>query len=223
MIFVFLCFGEVAAIVIYKMTNMVNGKVYIGQTVRSVEERMLEHYRHDTILVDKAIQKYGKDNFSVEVIDTAATIDELNAKEQYWIEQYDSITPNGYNQCAGGDNTMGYHHREESKQKMSEAKAESYLGEGNPFYGKEHSEESKQKMSQARKGLAHLTEEQVKKLRQSHHTVRVMNVETGEIFDSVQAAANKYGLKDTHITRVCKGKRNRTGGFHWKYVDQEDE
>ena len=120
--------------IIYKMTNKITGKVYIGQTVRELEERMQEHYRHDTIIVDKAIQKYGKDSFDVEIIDRADTIEELNQKEQFWIRHYDCITPKGYNQCFGGDNTMGYHHREESKQAMSEAKKEIYIAEGRrPF------------------------------------------------------------------------------------------
>ena len=44
------------------------------------------------------------------------------------------------------------------------------------------------------------------------------NVDTGEVFDSVKKAAEKYGLKDTHISRVCKGKRKTTGGFKWEYV-----
>ena len=45
-----------------------------------------------------------------------------------------------------------------------------------------------------------------------------MCVETQEIFNSVKEASQKYNLKATHITRVCKGKRKRTGNYHWKYV-----
>ena len=209
--------------VIYKMVNTHNGKVYIGQTVRDVDVRMKEHFRHSTIVVDKAVQKYGVDAFEIEVIDHADTIHELNEKEQYWIQHYDCIVPKGYNQCLGGDNSMGYHHKEESKEKMSVAKKASYIGDGNPFYGKTHSEESRSVMSEKRQGMAHLTDEQVANLRKSHHTVKVLNVETGEVFDSVKAAAEKYGLKDTHITRVCKGKRKRTGGFQWEYFQGDIE
>ena len=205
--------------IIYKITNNINGKVYIGQTCRSLEDRMAEHVRHNIIVVDKAIQKYGADKFTVEQIDTASDIDELNQKEQFWIQHYGSMVPNGYNQCVGGDNTVGFHHREESKQRMSLKKSEQYVGEGNPFFGKTHSEASRQKMSVARKGLAHLTADQVAKLRISHHTVKVRNVETGEVFNSVKEAAMAYGLKETHITRVCKGKRKTTGGFHWCYEE----
>lgn len=204
--------------IIYKMTNKVNGKVYIGQTTRELDERTKEHIRHNEIIVDKAIQKYGIENFTVEQIDLAENIDELNQKEMYWIEHYDCITPKGYNQCYGGNNTCGYHHKEESKQKMSIKKSQNYIGEGNPFYNKTHSEESRKKMSEARKGLKHLTEEQIKRLRESHHTVKVINVDTGEVFDSIKDAGLKYNIEPTHITRVCKGKRKTCGGYRWEYV-----
>lgn len=204
--------------IIYKMTNKVNGKVYIGQTTRRLDERTKEHIRHNKMIVDKAIQKYGIENFTVEQIDLAENINELNQKEMYWIERYDCITPKGYNQCYGGDNTCGYHHKEESKQKMSIKKSQKYIGEGNPFYNKTHSEESRKKMSEARKGLKHLTEEQIKRLRESHHTVKVINVDTGEVFDSIKDAGLKYNIEPTHITRVCKGKRKTCGGYRWEYV-----
>lgn len=64
--------------VIYKMVNTHNGKVYVGQTVRDVDVRMKEHFRHSIIVVDKAVQKYGVDAFEIEVIDHADTIHELN-------------------------------------------------------------------------------------------------------------------------------------------------
>lgn len=54
--------------VIYKMVNTHNGKVYIGQTVRDVDVRMKEHFRHSTIVVDKAVQKYGVDAFEMGVL-----------------------------------------------------------------------------------------------------------------------------------------------------------
>lgn len=204
---------------IYKMTNNINGKVYIGQTVRTLDERNKEHARHHTIIVDKAIQKYGFENFTVEQIDSASTIEELNEKEMYWIKHYDCITPKGYNQCFGGGNTCGFHHREESKKKMSEKKSDIFLGKGNPFFGKVHSSESKKKMSEKRVGMAHLTRGQVKKLRESHFNRKVRNIDTGEIFDSIKKASEKYGINETHITRVCKGRRKKTGGFRWEYVE----
>ena len=54
-----------------------------------------------------------------------------------------------------------------------------------------------------------------------HATVPVINVTTGEYFESIKKAAKKYGIPETHISRVCKGKRNHTGGCAWRYADLE--
>ena len=87
---------------IYKIINKINNKVYIGQSIRPIEQRFQRHINDainntlDTHLA-RAIRKYGKDNFSIELIDTATTQDELNSKEQYWIRFYNSIC-DGYNE-----------------------------------------------------------------------------------------------------------------------------
>lgn len=204
--------------IIYKITNNVNGKIYIGQTIRTLEERFAEHKRSKKSLISKALNKYGIENFTVEQIDAAKTIEELNELEFKYIKEYDCITPNGYNQCDGGGNTFGYHHSEKSKQKMSQNKKGKYTGAENHFYGKHHTEETRTKMKEAWTNRV-VTDEQKQNLKASHYKRQVQNVDTGKIFDSVKEAAEYYGLKDTHISRVCKGKRNKTGGFRWKYVD----
>ena len=206
---------------IYKIENKKNGKIYIGKTTRTTKERMTEHRRRSESVIDKAIKKYGIENFSVEVIDEATTAEELDVKEIYWVEHYQSMIPNGYNQCYGGKTSVGFHHRAESKAKMSNAKKDAYNGPNNPFYGKKHSDESKKKMSQKRKNMAHLTDEQIKHVRESHHVKKVRNIETQEVFSSIKEAAEKHNIPPTHITRVCKGKRKSTGGYHWEYADEE--
>lgn len=87
---------------IYKITNTVNNKVYIGQSIRPIEQRFKRHINDalnhvkDTHFC-RAICKYGKDSFIVEEIDTAESQEELSKKEQYWIQYYDSVN-NGYNE-----------------------------------------------------------------------------------------------------------------------------
>lgn len=88
---------------IYKITNKINGKSYIGQS-NNIERRFQEHQTKSStsrIPLDIAIQKYGKDNFSYEVIEEC-DISELNERETYWIQKYNSII-NGYNCSIGGD------------------------------------------------------------------------------------------------------------------------
>ena len=107
---------------IYKITNKINNKVYIGQTTKTIFSRWKRHCadalsnRTNTKFA-RAIRKYGKDNFIVEEIDTATNKEELNQKEIYWINYYNSILT-GYNSVDGGgdSNTYKYKTEEEMKQ-----------------------------------------------------------------------------------------------------------
>lgn len=73
--------------------------------------------------------------------------------------------------------------------------------------GQRHTEESKEKMRQ-----------NFKKRGESHNAKRVRNIETGEIFDCVKSASEKYGEKASGISLCCKGKRNICKGYHWEYA-----
>ena len=81
---------------IYKITNLINGKIYIGQTTKTIEERFEGHSHADT-LIGKTIREYGKKNFKIEVIEKCSSKEELDAREYYWIKTLDSQIPNGYN------------------------------------------------------------------------------------------------------------------------------
>lgn len=100
--------------IIYKITNLVNGKVYIGQTTRKVNFRLAEHKYRGT-LVGKAIKKYGIGNFEITVIDHAHSKEELSNKEIFWIGVYNSTNPEkGYNISTGGAGTNGVHKGEKN-------------------------------------------------------------------------------------------------------------
>lgn len=206
--------------IIYKITNNINGKIYVGQTVRSLKERISEHKRHKNCTMYKAFEKYGFENFSIEILFETNDIEELNNKEIFYIEQFNCLMPNGYNLCKGGDNTMGYKHKEESKLKMSQNRKR-YFKDENPFYNKKHTEETKRKMKAKfedkefyQKRCEHLNNVRYIKTR------KVLNVTTGEKFESIKEACEKYGIKDgTHISRVCRDKRKSCFGFVFKYID----
>ncbi|MBR5914145.1 MAG: GIY-YIG nuclease family protein [Selenomonadaceae bacterium] len=87
--------------IIYKITNLINGKIYVGQTKFSVEKRFKEHAKADS-LIGRAIRKYGKENFKIEVIETCKTFIELNEREIFWIAKLNCKVPNGYNIADGG-------------------------------------------------------------------------------------------------------------------------
>jgi group I intron endonuclease len=91
--------------IIYKVTNLINGKVYIGQTVQDLKERWKGHQSgySGCVALKFAIQKYGIENFTIEQVDHAYSLEELNKKEGNWIVQMNSLSPNGYNLKSGGD------------------------------------------------------------------------------------------------------------------------
>lgn len=92
---------------IYKITNKLNGKCYIGQSV-DIYNRWHEHKYADCkdSVIHRAIKKYGKDNFSFEILEKIPR-EELNEREIYWIKYYDSYN-NGYNLTLGGDTGIKY-------------------------------------------------------------------------------------------------------------------
>ena len=91
---------------IYKITNTINGKFYIGQTIQNVKERFYQHCATkcskavSNMAIHRAIKKYGKSNFTVEVIEEIDSAN-LNDRERYWIKYYNSYN-NGYNSTKGG-------------------------------------------------------------------------------------------------------------------------
>ena len=91
---------------IYKITNTINGKSYIGQTIQNVKERFYQHCATKcsqavlNMVIHKAITKYGKSNFTIEVIEEVESAN-LNDRERYWIRYYNSYN-NGYNSTEGG-------------------------------------------------------------------------------------------------------------------------
>ena len=97
---------------IYKITNQINGKCYIGQSV-NIEKRWVAHkssatnsdFKYRTALYP-AIKKYGLSNFTFEVIEECLP-DQLDEKEKYYIQYFNSISPNGYNLSEGGQGPRG--------------------------------------------------------------------------------------------------------------------
>ena len=166
---------------VYKHVNKVNGKMYIGITQKKPEYRWNEGKGYSTQgHFANAINKYGWDNFDHIII--AHGLSEKTAKhlEIKLIAHYNTMNPdNGYNETAGGDGMLGWHHTEASRAKIVESnrnriiseatrKKQSlshkgrYAGEKNPFYGKAHTKETRELISKANKGKSHPVTEETK-------------------------------------------------------------
>ena len=128
---------------IYKITNTVNGKAYIGQTIHDAEKtRIPRHFSgHGSALIDHAIKKYGRDAFTYEILHDCIIPEFLDTLEIEAIEKFNTIAPHGYNLTTGGGGSSPC---EETRRKLSEAR------KGKP--GKPHSEETRRKISEANTG-----------------------------------------------------------------------
>lgn len=150
---------------IYKTTNLINGKIYIGQT-STPEHKMYLGSGH---LIELAIKKYGKSNFKREILERCDSREALNEREVYWISKYNSLAPVGYNLSSGG-NSHSLHPYTIEKLKsykgamhwINRAPLEvsnaikKKISDGNK--GKSNgplSEETKRKMSESKKGKRH--------------------------------------------------------------------
>lgn len=152
--------------IIYKITNLINGKVYIGQTIHTLEARYRRHLscaeRGDKGHLHPAMRKYGYNNFKCEVIEE---IDEslpnakqtLDEREIYWIKYYDSTNnKKGYNITLGGDINRMYcpiarkHHSD----RMKTIETRKNISAGRKKYIEEHgfSAEHRKHLSEAMKG-----------------------------------------------------------------------
>lgn len=87
---------------VYKITNKINGMMYIGETM-DFKRRIKEHCNpSNTSLIGKAIKEFGKENFSFKIIEYCSDFSE---KEKFYIKEYDTLFPHGYNVSEGGDRT----------------------------------------------------------------------------------------------------------------------
>ncbi len=129
---------EIIKMVIYKTTNLINGKIYIGQDSKNNPE-----YLGSGIILKKAILKYGKENFKKEILEYCSTKEDLDKREKYWIKTLNTIK-NGYNIAAGGNGCLGCKQSDETKEKRRVKN----IGELNPMFGKTIPKESIKKRSE---------------------------------------------------------------------------
>lgn len=118
---------------IYKTTNLINNKIYIGQKHSS--KFLGQSYLGSGKRLKEAVNKYGKESFKVELIEEVETKEMMDEREIYWISYYHATNKEiGYNLSEGGNVNR------------------TLVGENNPFYGKHFSEETLKHLSEVRKG-----------------------------------------------------------------------
>ena len=218
---------------IYTITNMINGKKYVGQTIQSLASRWNNH-KQDTkcpnFVIHIAMDKYGIENFKFEAIDESATnIDELNDLEEFYILFYNTFRGNGYNMTSGGE---GYLISDETRKKMSQSKIGNIIN-----LGKTHSKETKRKISESNKGNTNCvgykhTKEAKKNMSEYHqgrtgiqskNSKKVIQIDkdTGEeiaCWFSMNEIRRELNVSDGEVSKCCNNKAKSAGGYIWKFL-----
>lgn len=222
--------------IIYKATNKINGMIYIGQTLQPLHRRWRDHCRGDKQpegYLHRAIAKYGAENFTIEHIDTAATLTELNIKEEAYIKAFNCLSPHGYNLLPGGGNRECH---PETKDKIKNTL------KGRPVPQRwtkgrvgPHSEETKAKLSEMNKGkpIKHRwtkgnqtprTEEQkahlsaMNKGKPNKVLFKRVSCSNGMEFESVNAAAAHFGVVRQTIHGLIKSGTTGRIGHTFKFI-----
>lgn len=230
---------------VYKHTTP-NGKVYIGITKQKPEQRW--HNGHGYKKNEhfySAILKYGWENIKHEIVENGLTKQQACDLEIKLIAKYDSTNRDkGYNNSTGGEyGSLGVHPSAETRKKMSEANKgqkqtiQQRKALMNYLVGHKVSAETRRKISEAGKGRIPWNKgkkaSEESKAKNSISAIKlgkippyikptkVVCVETGEVFQQIKNAGEKYGICPANITAVCRHRREKAGGYHWKYVEEQ--
>lgn len=216
---------------IYKITNKINNKIYIGKTSSTIQKRWKQHlsdYKRDSFEkrpLYNAMKKYGEENFSIEEIEE---VEEslLSEREIYWIEYYNSYK-NGYNATLGGEGTTLYNYQEiydlyKSGLFIKEIAARlnacqetiSYVLSS---YGIDKNEKLKRSYLKTEKPVIQLDKNnsficQYLSLRQAAR----------ELCSDPKNKCTNVNAAKTHISEVCKGQRKTAYGYKWRFLEHND-
>ncbi len=225
---------------IYCIINKINNKKYIGLTVKHAKQRFWEHVTKSNnptynSLLHRAIKKYGKENFEITILEDDILENILPEKEIEYIEKYNTYNE-GYNLTRGGEGRTGVVVSEETRRKLSEARAGYSWGK--------HTEETKRKMSDIRKGMKFtethkknlsiarrkriITEEtrqkmsdawtdEMKEKQANRNRKPIICNETGEKYSCSQSAAEKMNLSCSSIYQNLHGRVKRVKGFSFRF------
>ena len=202
-----------------------SGKIYIGQTIKEVEQRLDRHFadanRGAQYPISKAVRKYGKENITVLwSFPVYGTQKELDEAEKTSIKIHNTMVPNGYNAAEGGKGGSphkGRSHTEESKAKISKNSARK--GKPGTWTGKHHSEETKAKISAVRKGRPRLeeTKSKISAARKGHSTsdetkAKISSALKGRVLSEEHKATQsrvKKGRPWTEARRLAQANRKK--------------
>jgi len=233
--------------IIYKTTNLLNGKIYVGK-----DSNNNEHYLGSGIKLIRAIRKYGRENFKKEILEVCDSEGLLAEREKYWILEYDAQNrKTGYNIAEGGkggNTRAGYTIKEMSNyrtniskglknsEKFKEVQA-ARAGRSNPKHsatmkelyasgklvphnkGKTTPPEIAKKIGDGNRGKKLSTETKQRIAASKYKPIDQYNLDGTYVksYDSIKHASEELNIGRDSIYGCCVGKYRQGGGFIWKY------
>lgn len=203
---------------IYKITNDINDKIYIGQTSGTLEERFKQHKKkinsedRKTYPLYNAMKKYGVEHFFIESLEET---DNLQEREQYWIKYFDSYN-NGYNATHGGDGWVRTDYDlivDLYSKGLTGIEIANQIGTTkNTVY-----------RALKAKGIETLSNTETSKKKNSKPIGQYdkNTMELIHIFPSIAEAAKAMGKNHGHISNCAHGKKASAYGYKWKFIEEE--
>lgn len=225
---------------IYKISNKINGKLYIGMS-NDIDRRFMEHRTPKNIInktttLAKAFRKYGIQNFSFELLEECICEDDLIEREMYYIK----LTKPHYNMNDGGLGNTGHKLSNELKEKLSVYGKKQWQNMDNfsrskviknnlkgPKKGHAVSQETrlkiknslkdrKQPLETVRKRAKSISISAIGNKNANKKVCQMLDGRVINVFPSLKDAATEIGICSSNITNVLKGKQKSAGGFYWK-------
>lgn len=195
--------------VVYCHTNMFNNHQYIGITSADPPEKRWGsngiNYK-PCVRFYNAIQKYGWENFKHEILEENLTKEQAKEAEKFYIKEFNTLSPNGYNLTTGGDLPQ---FSQETLKKMSES-----------HKGKKLSKQTRKNMSKAKIGHKGYNKKPVWMCdKETHHKLFWFESATDGAKFLEQMGKGDYKQLVAHINSVCRGKRKSAYGYYWERGD----
>ena len=205
--------------IIYKITNKVNNKIYIGQTRNQLKNRWRDHIgaarRGSLAPIHQAIRKYSAEQFKLEILEKCSSLEEMNQRE---IDLISFMKPQ-YNIHHGGNSSFTEEHGKRVREAMMrpEVRKEILKTSTDPKTNK--------RLRKALKEKVHSNKEVVKKMIQGGmqfaKKIKAINIKTGKemIFNAQRIAERELNIPNSSIRKVLNGKLKQTHGFKFVSID----
>lgn len=201
--------------IIYKITNKINKKLYVGLTTIELSERFKIHTGKNSqcTALKEAIKYFGVENFTIEEIEKCSSLEELKMREEFWIKELSTLAPDGYNLTTGGECPR---HSEITKQKMSATRKGKH-----PHWATKasNSKESRDKVADklCDKERSQECKDKIKATLIAQRGKKIVD-QNGVVYNTVVEAAKTLGLSRGNIQMQLRGLRKRVGEYNFRFV-----